>query len=158
MVPTLEEIARDKKIVGFRSEGERQIARTLDEYGIPYIYEKPLVVQYQGQHICFRPDFYLPENNVYIEYFGYMGHPDYDKRTTLKKAAYAANHIKMITVYPWDLIQDWPNHLLDPLRRPQTQNYNLTPLPYKTTARLHAKAVYRTHSRPYRLRTGKCYR
>lgn len=158
MPPTLEDITQDKKENQFRSEGERRIARTLEEYDIAYLYEKPLVIQYQEKRLCFRPDFYLPEHNTYVEYFGYVGHPDYDKRTEYKKAAYAANHIRMITLYPWDLIQGWPNHLLDQLRRPSTQTYRMPPQPYTSTARLYARAAYRTRPQPYRPRTGIRYR
>lgn len=102
----------------YRSVGERRIAATLEEYAIPFVYEQTIQVQANGGTKTLRPDFYLPEFNLYIEYFGRVGNQDYDIRTAEKKAVYAANHLNLIPVYPWDLMQDWPNYLLDRLRRP----------------------------------------
>lgn len=113
----------------YRSDGERRIAATLEEYVIPFVYEQTIRVQKNGRPKTFRPDFYLPQFDLYIEYFGRVGNPDYDIRTAEKKAVYAANQLNLLPVYPWDLIQDWPNHILDRLRTPpyrRTKTKNLT--------------------------------
>ena len=102
----------------YRSDGERQIAATLEQYAIPFVYEQSVRIQANGRTKTLRPDFYLPEFNLYIEYFGRVGNQDYDLRTAEKQAAYAANNLNILPVYPWDLMQDWPNYLLDRLRRP----------------------------------------
>ena len=62
----------------FRSEGERRIATTLDQYGIPFVYEKMVPVNDNGNIRTLRPDFYLSEFNLYIEYYGRVGNQDYD--------------------------------------------------------------------------------
>jgi hypothetical protein len=102
----------------FRSRGERHIAGTLDDYGIPFIYEPRVTVNDNGKNRTLRPDFYLPEFNLYIEYYGRVGNQDYDIRTAIKKAAYAANNLHVISLYPWDLIQDWPDNLFKRLPLP----------------------------------------
>jgi len=105
----------------YRSDGERRIAATLEQYAIPFVYEQPVRIQANGRTKTLRPDFYLPEFNLYIEYFGRVGNQDYDLRTAEKQAAYAAKNLNLLPVYPWDLIQDWPNYLLDRLRKPPYQ-------------------------------------
>lgn len=101
----------------FRSEGERRVAATLDRYGIPFVYEQSVTVNDNGKTRTLRPDFYLPHLGVYIEYYGRAGDADYDLRTSRKEAAYAANGIRVLPVYPWDLCQDWPGSLLNYLER-----------------------------------------
>lgn len=102
----------------FRSRGERYIADTLDDYGIPFIYEPKVTVRDNSRIRTLRPDFYLPEFNVFIEYYGRVGNQDYDIRTALKKETYAANNLHVISLYPWDLIEDWPNYLFERLPLP----------------------------------------
>lgn len=102
----------------FRSRGERYIAGTLDDYGIPFIYEQRVTVNDNGKTRTLRPDFYLPEFNLYIEYYGRVTNLDYDLRTAKKQAAYAANNLNVISLYPWNLIQDWPNNLFERLPIP----------------------------------------
>ena len=99
----------------FKSEGERRVARTLDQYGIPYIYEQPVRIKVNEKIRNFRPDFYLPQHNVYIEYYGRAGNNDYDLRTRTKQTAYAANNLNVISIYPWTLCENWPKYLLDRL-------------------------------------------
>lgn len=105
----------------FRSEGERRIAATLDEYGIPFVYEMRVPINDNGKSRTLRPDFYLPEFNLYIEYYGRVGNRAYDLRISQKQALYAANDLDVLPVYPWDLIQRWPEYLLEHLTSPTTQ-------------------------------------
>ena len=105
----------------FRSEGERRIAATLDEYQIPFIYEMKVPVNNNGKARTFRPDFYLPEFNLYIEYYGRVGNGEYDLRISQKQTLYAANNLNVLPVYPWNLIQRWPEYLLEHLTSPTTQ-------------------------------------
>ena len=72
----LEDKVRENAPNRYRSEGERRIAATLDQYSIPFIYEQPVSVRYKGRTQTFRPDFYLPEFNLYIEYYGRVGNQD----------------------------------------------------------------------------------
>lgn len=143
----------------FRSEGERRIATTLNTYGIGYEYERPVIVDDQGITRTLYPDFFLPEFNLYIEYYGRIGNQDYDLRTAKKKTAYAANNLNVISLYPWNLIHDWPNYLLDQLRTPlsETPRKRDTPENKRVTNPI-PRRPYHTKMRPYRLTPRTPYR
>ena len=54
-----------------KSYGEMDIANFLTQYGIQYIYEHPYKVDTRtSEYGQYKPDFYLPEYDIYIEYFG----------------------------------------------------------------------------------------
>ena len=133
----------------FRSEGERRIAATLNQYGIPFVYEKKVPVYDNGKIRTLRPDFYLPELNLYIEYYGRVGNQDYDLRTAKKQAAYAANNMNVIPLYPWDLLENWPNYLFDRLPTSSTPQRS-RPVPSRQYGPAQAKPRYakRTPSTP----------
>ena len=134
----------------YRSQGEKRIAATLDQYGIPFVYEQRVRIQYNGRTQTLRPDFYLPEFNLYIEYYGRVGNQDYDLRTAEKQAAYAANNLNVISLYPWDLVLNWPNHLLDRIRNPASQTSRTqSTAPYKTTGNPSYRLPCRTFTQPY---------
>jgi len=99
----------------YKSEGERRIAQTLNQYGIPFIYEPKLPLKTDNRPTTLRPDFYLPQHNLYIEFYGRAGNQDYDKRTEHKQRTYAENNVKVLSIYPWDLVQNWPGYLIDRL-------------------------------------------
>ena len=118
MPPNLEHKVAGNTPAKYRSEGERRIASVLDQYGIPFVYEPSLHISAQNRPRLYRPDFYLPTHNLYVEYFGRVGNHDYDQRTTQKLAAYEANNLNVLPLFPWHLAQNWPNELLDQLRSP----------------------------------------
>lgn len=54
-----------------KSYGEMDIANFLTQNGIQYIYECPYAVDTRtSEYGQYNPDFYLPEYDIYIEYFG----------------------------------------------------------------------------------------
>lgn len=54
-----------------KSGGEMDIANFLVQNGIEYIYEHPYEIDTRtDEHGQYKPDFYLPKYNIYIEYFG----------------------------------------------------------------------------------------
>lgn len=54
-----------------KSYGEMDIANFLTQNGIQYIYEHPYKIDTRtDEYGQYRPDFYLPEYDIYIEYFG----------------------------------------------------------------------------------------
>lgn len=54
-----------------KSYGEMDIANFLYQNGIQYIYEYPYKVDTRtSDYSQYKPDFYLPEYDIYIEYFG----------------------------------------------------------------------------------------
>jgi len=138
----------------FRSEGEKRIAAALDQYGIPFVYEQKVTVNDNGKIRTLRPDFYLPEFNLYIEYYGRVTNHDYDIRTAKKKAAYAANKLHVISLYPWDLIQDWPNYLFERLAIPpnhyplKSPNRRYNPAHSKSRYAIRSPSAPRHHHSP----------
>lgn len=54
-----------------KSYGEMDIANFLTQNGIRYIYEQPYQLDTRtSEYSQYCPDFYLPDYNIYIEYFG----------------------------------------------------------------------------------------
>ena len=55
----------------FQNEAERECAKILDYYGVPWLYEPrtfELEVDEHGRVLeAFAPDFYLPEQDLYLE-------------------------------------------------------------------------------------------
>jgi len=82
-----------------QSAGEKQVAEWLERKGIPYRYDGRLRI-IEGFQI--RPDFYLPELDVYIEYWG-MDTPRYKAGMYLKQDLYMHAAKKLISLYPSDL-------------------------------------------------------
>ena len=98
----------------YRSRGEAQVGRLLDRYGIPFFYEQPLVLQEQGQRRVYWPDFTLPTyGHLIVEYAGMPDRPEYMARAQRKQAAYAANAVPSLFLYPSDLAgRDWPERIV----------------------------------------------
>jgi hypothetical protein len=82
-----------------QSAGEKQVAEWLERHGIAYRYDGRLRI-IEGFQI--RPDFYLPERDVYIEYWG-MDTPRYKAGMYLKQDLYMHAGKKLISLYPSDL-------------------------------------------------------
>ena len=97
----------------FRSKGEEQIARVLDQAGVPYLYEHPLAVVDDGKVRLWYPDFQLPDYGILIEYFGRLDDPDYLAGTRKKQAVYEANGLAAVLLTPVAFQEDWPGSLLD---------------------------------------------
>lgn len=80
-----------------RSNGERKIARYFESQGIPYVYERKLVLKERELF----PDFYLPQHNVYVEFWGRINE-DIRYRIFMcrKKEVYLKHKITVISVEP----------------------------------------------------------
>ena len=91
--------ARDGTVV--QSEGERCIAEWLTAHGITYRYDAKFRIIGEFQ---IRPDFYLPELDVYIEYWG-LDTPQYKMSMYKKQTLYQQEGKKLISVYPKDLLR-----------------------------------------------------
>jgi hypothetical protein len=89
--------ARDGTVV--QSEGERRIADWLTAHGITYRYDAKFRIIAEFQ---IRPDFYLPELDVYIEYWG-LETPQYKMSMYKKQMLYQQEGKRLISVYPQDL-------------------------------------------------------
>jgi hypothetical protein len=98
-----------------KSGGEKMIADYFYNNNIRYVYEKPAMSTAssfsngQQRRKISRPDFYLLDYDVYVEYWGMVNtyHDDtrqeYIKGMEWKMAKYHENGIKFISVYPEDL-------------------------------------------------------
>ncbi len=81
-----------------QSDGERRIAEWLASRGITYRYDARLRI-IEGFQI--RPDFYLPEYDIYIEYWG-MDTLRYKAGMLLKQDLYMQAGKRLISLYPSD--------------------------------------------------------
>ncbi|MFZ2657023.1 MAG: hypothetical protein WAX69_18970 [Victivallales bacterium] len=82
-----------------QSEGERKIAQWLTSNGLAYRYDAKFRIIGEFQ---IRPDFYLPELDVYIEYWG-LDTPQYKMSMFKKQTLYQQEGKRIISVYPKDL-------------------------------------------------------
>ncbi len=89
--------ARDGTVV--QSSGERCIAEWLTAHGLAYRYDAKYRIIGEFQ---IRPDFYLPELDVYIEYWG-LDTPQYKMSMYKKQTLYQQEGKRLISVYPSDL-------------------------------------------------------
>jgi len=89
--------ARDGTLV--QSRGEKQIAEWLTTHGLAYRYDSKyrIIAEFQ-----IRPDFYLPELDVYIEYWG-MDTPQYKMSMYKKQTLYQQEGKRLLSIYPKDL-------------------------------------------------------
>lgn len=81
-----------------QSDGERLICEALDAAGIRYRYDERFRIL-DGYAI--RPDFYLPEFDVYVEYWG-METADYKIGMLKKQQLYQQQGKRLISLYPAD--------------------------------------------------------
>ena len=90
------------------------MGRLLDRYGIPFFYEKPLLIYDRGTRRVWHPDFTLTDNQkTVVEYAGMPDVPDYQAGIIHKQKAYAANGIPAVFIYPADLKgRDWPERIV----------------------------------------------
>jgi len=77
-----------------QSRGEKRIAEFLEKEGIAYVYDERYRIS--GADLI-RPDFYLPEFDVYIEYYG-MDTPEYNANRQRKQILYQRAAKKLISV------------------------------------------------------------
>lgn len=102
-----------------KSYGEMEIANFLYINGIQYTYEQPYEVDTRSnEYAQYKPDFYLPEYHVYIEYFGINKHGEvpsyfkgYDGRSASesyqasikwKRETHITNGTKLIECYAYE--------------------------------------------------------
>ena len=81
-----------------QSDGERLIADWLTTHGIAYRYDERFRIL-SGHAV--RPDFYLPELDVYVEYWG-MDTADYKIGMLKKQQLYQQQGKRLISLYPQD--------------------------------------------------------
>ena len=80
--------------VAVQSQGERRIGDWLSKRGIAYQYDERYLIARDAR---IRPDFYLPEFDLYIEYWG-MDTPEYVANMEKKKVLYQRAGKKLISI------------------------------------------------------------
>lgn len=90
---------RTTNAVAVQSQGEKRIGNYLAERGIRFIYDERYRI---AADQVLRPDFYLPEFDLYIEYWG-MDTEDYLERRREKQFLYQRAGKKLISLTPKDL-------------------------------------------------------
>lgn len=103
-----------------KSQGERLLADYFYQNDIRYQYERPAWAtptttitaddgKFKSGRMISRPDFYLPDYDLYVEYWGMVDTEDesnranYVKSMKWKMAKYNENNIKFVSIYPKDL-------------------------------------------------------
>lgn len=84
-----------RKNIIYHHHPEIKVPKTLWIFSIPFI------------NIKLEPDFFLPEFNVFVEYWGMIDDPEYKKNSyDRKKKLYKDNAIYFISLYPKNLEND----------------------------------------------------
>jgi hypothetical protein len=153
MILSLEKRLHNKKHIGFKSEGERQISYFLDRNLIKYQYEPSVLLIADDQKArIWYPDFYLPQYKTYIEYYGLAQKEAYAKVIEFKNKTYSKTKLDVIPVYPWMFAGDWQRYLMSELKHSAyRQHKNLMGRPYWTGSTRHriinSTVGYRKNSR-----------
>ena len=92
---------RSENGVYVRSISELCIANWLYANRIPFEYERS--VSFPQTKETAHCDFYLPEHDVYIEYWGMSSNSHYEEYKRWKEDNYLRNNIPLISLYPADL-------------------------------------------------------
>jgi hypothetical protein len=119
--------------VPVRSGAEQRIAAYFDSIGLRYEYEKELEARFWiFKTKVSTPDFYLPDHDVYVEYWGMLDVADdedrkkYTRSMTYKMIRYQELGIKCVSLYPHNLIT------LDQDFQRKFKRVTGTDLPYKS--------------------------
>lgn len=104
-----------------RSEAELKVANCLFDAGIEYIYEYRFPINDKLEKDL-RPDFYLPEKDIWLEYWSSEGNPKYLARVMYKLMYYAELKQTVIGIYNTDL--DDTDFILDKIYNCQKGKLN----------------------------------
>ena len=85
-----------------RSRSEKMIADWFYRNGVRYVYE--CLAFDRKVALISRPDFYLPDYALYVEYWGLAGTgKEYDRTTRWKTEQYRRNGVRVVSLYPGEL-------------------------------------------------------
>ncbi len=81
----------------YKSRGEKLIAGFLEEAGIKFLYEYPLIIIDDDNKIrVWYPDFWLPELSIVVEYFGMVNDEQYREQMKKKQDLFTKLDINFI--------------------------------------------------------------
>jgi hypothetical protein len=95
-----------------KSKGEKLLADYFYQNNIVYQYERAAWTtgtRFKSKRMISKPDFYLPDYDVYVEYWGMVNtkdknnRADYIKSMEWKMTKYDENKIKFVSIYPNNL-------------------------------------------------------
>lgn len=89
-------IYKSKEGKGVRSKGELELANFMHDNDIYYFYEPECFLK--GK--LWYPDFYLPKQQVYVEYEGMINDPISRKRYYVRRMAFDDAKYEVIHLYP----------------------------------------------------------
>ena len=93
----------------YDSPGEKQIAEYFKRKNIRFdLHPKVRVSKFRWIDLPFfkielTPDFFLPEFNVFVEYWGMIDNEKYKEKSRFKKKKYKENDVEFISLYPKNL-------------------------------------------------------
>ena len=117
-----EESARRYKILtpykqnNYDSKAERKIADYFKRKNIIFYHNSEIKVpkpfwifSIPFVNLKLKPDFFLPEFNAYVEYWGLIDDPEYKKNSyDFKKKLYMDNNLSLVSLYPKNIENlDW---------------------------------------------------
>lgn len=82
-----------------KSKKEKVIADYLHSQNISYVYEKTLNLDWKIIH----PDFYLPQYNIYLEFWWLIKDKEYEHIMRFKMALYRNYGVDYISIYPYNI-------------------------------------------------------
>lgn len=91
----------------YKSDGERRIGTYLQDRGINFTYERPVLVVDSGRQRIWYPDFSLDDYHMLIEYLGMNGNERNARLNEYKRRTYRENKYDVIEIYPSDFNRDW---------------------------------------------------
>lgn len=94
------------RLESYASKGERLIARVLERNGLRFEYEARLA--------GYKPDFYLPDHGIVIEYWG-MTDAAYIERRLRKTERFLAAGLRVVSIEPTMHVVDQVRRKLGPL-------------------------------------------
>lgn len=111
------DIQRKRKIINrfqknsYDSIGEQKIAEYFKRKNIAFVHHPSIKVEKFWHKfsipfgsIKIEPDFYLPEFDVYVEYWGMIDNKEYkEKQFDVKKKLYFDNDLDLLSLYPKNL-------------------------------------------------------
>ena len=69
-------------------------------------------------------DFYLPEFGMYVEYFGIVNNPEYDKGIRVKRNVYSKMGMDVIEIYPQMFARNWKEYLINKIEDRVQKQYD----------------------------------
>ena len=82
-----------------QSGGEKRIHDFLTKHLISFVYDQRLVLNVKGREQWVRPDFYLEDHNMVIEFWG-MKSKEYKEKINEKRQWYKECGYNLIEIYP----------------------------------------------------------